>query len=259
MAGWIKIYQSIQEHWIWQDPLKLKWWLDMLMLAEWKDKKVTINMKLYVIKRGQIMASVSFLRERWAYFDDEKKRRIPAPNTILKFLSLLEADGMIIRDMEKLPNRITLITICNYNDYQQVKLPEDNALNNTANNTANNTLNNTANNEIEEYIEYKEIKNIKEINQRKADAAFQKPNIEEIKAYIETKGYSVDAETFFNFYESKGWMIGKNKMKNWHAAIATWHKSEKRQSYGISKQGYEDRHRNLEITATGEKDYSTSF
>jgi len=35
----------------------------------------------------------------------------------------------------------------------------------------------------------------------------------------------VDPETFFEFYQSKGWMIGKNRMKNWHAAIHTWEKS----------------------------------
>ena len=34
----------------------------------------------------------------------------------------------------------------------------------------------------------------------------------------------MDAEKFFDFYESKGWMIGKNKMKNWKAALRTWEK-----------------------------------
>ena len=55
--------------------------------------------------------------------------------------------------------------------------------------------------------------------------SFEKPTVEMIKTYIEEVGYQdVDAETFYNFYESKGWYIGKNKMKNWKCAIATWHK-----------------------------------
>ena len=33
MGGWIKIYQTIREHWIWERPRYLKWWLDLLMLA----------------------------------------------------------------------------------------------------------------------------------------------------------------------------------------------------------------------------------
>lgn len=60
----------------------------------------------------------------------------------------------------------------------------------------------------------------------KKNFRFSPPTLEEVKAYIQEKGYSVDADRWFNFYESKGWMIGKNKMKNWHAAITTWEKSE---------------------------------
>ena len=41
------------------------------------------------------------------------------------------------------------------------------------------------------------------------------------------KGYNVDAEQFFNFYESKGWVVGKSPMKNWRAAVSTWNKREK--------------------------------
>lgn len=51
---------------------------------------------------------------------------------------------------------------------------------------------------------------------------FIKPTIEEIKSYCLEKGISLDAEKFYYYYESKGWMIGKNKMKSWKAAIMTW-------------------------------------
>ena len=53
---------------------------------------------------------------------------------------------------------------------------------------------------------------------------FVKPSIEEIRQYCQEKGVNVDAEQFFNFYESKGWVIGKSPMKNWRAAVATWAK-----------------------------------
>ncbi len=54
---------------------------------------------------------------------------------------------------------------------------------------------------------------------------FKPPTLNEVKAYIAEKGCNVDAGMFWNFYESKGWMIGKNKMKKWHSAVATWQKS----------------------------------
>ena len=54
---------------------------------------------------------------------------------------------------------------------------------------------------------------------------FVKPTIIDIKEYCKERKNNVDCETFFNFYESKDWLIGKNKMKNWKACIITWEKS----------------------------------
>jgi hypothetical protein len=55
---------------------------------------------------------------------------------------------------------------------------------------------------------------------------FKKPKLEEIKNYCILRKNNIDAEAFFSFYESKDWMIGKNKMKNWKQAIVTWEKRE---------------------------------
>ena len=62
---------------------------------------------------------------------------------------------------------------------------------------------------------------------KKGSSRFQKPTIEEIRQYCLEKGYNVDTEQFFNFYESKGWVVGKSPMKNWRAAVSTWNKREK--------------------------------
>lgn len=56
---------------------------------------------------------------------------------------------------------------------------------------------------------------------------FIKPTIAEIKDYCLERKNSVDAEKFFDFYESKGWLIGKNPMKDWKASIRTWERSNK--------------------------------
>lgn len=57
---------------------------------------------------------------------------------------------------------------------------------------------------------------------RRAREDFNPPTIEEIRDLIEERGYTITAETFFNFYTSKGWMVGKSKMKDWRAALAGW-------------------------------------
>ena len=66
----------------------------------------------------------------------------------------------------------------------------------------------------------------KRIEQKRVKGRFTPPTVKEIKDVIKEKGYHVNAETFFNFYESKGWMVGKNKMKNWTAALAQWNSRE---------------------------------
>lgn len=61
-----------------------------------------------------------------------------------------------------------------------------------------------------------------EKEKEKKDKRFTPPSVEEVNSYILEKGYDVDAEAFVNFYESKGWFVGKNKMKSWKAALVTW-------------------------------------
>lgn len=64
--------------------------------------------------------------------------------------------------------------------------------------------------------------NKKENIQRKT---FSKPTVEEVKAYCSERKNNVDAEKFCDFYESKGWKVGKEPMKDWKACVRTWEKS----------------------------------
>ena len=56
---------------------------------------------------------------------------------------------------------------------------------------------------------------------------FAPPTREEVAAYCAEKGYKVDADRFVDFYESKGWFVGKNKMKNWQAAVRNWARGDR--------------------------------
>jgi hypothetical protein len=55
---------------------------------------------------------------------------------------------------------------------------------------------------------------------------FKKPNLDQVSNYCIERKNNVDAEAFLDFYESKDWKIGKNKMKDWKAAIRTWERRE---------------------------------
>jgi uncharacterized protein YdaU (DUF1376 family) len=57
---------------------------------------------------------------------------------------------------------------------------------------------------------------------KKTQSVFTKPTIEEIKNYCLERKNNVDANKFFDFYESKGWKVGNSTMKNWQACVRTW-------------------------------------
>ena len=56
--------------------------------------------------------------------------------------------------------------------------------------------------------------------------AFTPPTLAEVQDYCRERGNKVDPQHFIDFYESKGWMVGKNKMKDWKASVRTWERSE---------------------------------
>lgn len=61
----------------------------------------------------------------------------------------------------------------------------------------------------------------------KHSARFVPPTFDEVNAYCVERQNGIDAQAFIDFYESKGWMIGKDKMKSWKAAVRTWENRRK--------------------------------
>lgn len=64
---------------------------------------------------------------------------------------------------------------------------------------------------------------------------FVPPTVEEVRAYCHERGNGVDPQRFVDYYSSNGWMVGKNKMKDWKAAVRTWEQREKPQAQGKAK------------------------
>lgn len=56
---------------------------------------------------------------------------------------------------------------------------------------------------------------------------FSPPSAEEVSAYCRERGNSINAQTFVDFYASKGWKVGNSPMKDWKAAVRTWERREK--------------------------------
>lgn len=64
----------------------------------------------------------------------------------------------------------------------------------------------------------------------KSEKLFKKPTLEEIEKYCLERNNQIEPSVFFDFYQSKGWMIGKNQMKDWKACIRTWEKPKTKDS-----------------------------
>ena len=106
-GGWIKLNRNIQDSFIWNfdKPQYGLAWVDMLMLANYKDKQILFNGKLQTIKRGSFVTSTVKLAERW-----HMNRR-----TVKAFLDVLKSDGMITYECTR---HCTTISIVNYLKYQ---------------------------------------------------------------------------------------------------------------------------------------------
>lgn len=66
----------------------------------------------------------------------------------------------------------------------------------------------------------------------KKQSRFIPPTIEEIKAYCREMNYGINAERFIDYYKANGWMVGKNKMKDWKATVRNWARREKQDVSG---------------------------
>ena len=85
------------------------------------------------------------------------------------------------------------------------------------------------------------------ISNRAKSTRFVPPTLDQVREYCKERGNNVDAERFIDFYESKGWMVGKNKMKDWKACVRTWEKSSSQnKSDIIETKNVDDKLKDLE-------------
>jgi hypothetical protein len=153
------------------------------------------------IKRGSLFTSISDIREGLKWFVGYRKEMYSKSKCEMS-MNWLRKRGMITTMKT---TRGMIITICNYDTYQN---PENYENNNDK------CTKPTRNQQTHDTI-HKNDKELKEINNIP-------PSLNFVKNYCLERKNNVDAEKWYNFYEAKGWMIGKNKMKDWKAAVRTW-------------------------------------
>jgi len=208
--GWISLYRSIKDHWVWSDPVKLKWWLLVLFEVNHSDNKVAIGYKVVECKRGQSLKS---LRTWASEFGCGTK-------AATRFFDMLESDGMITREtIGKGKHSTTLLTVCNYDTYQSKKESEE-------------TLDTT---QGKHKGDTKETQGKRKRHTNNNDNNANNGNNEnkQIPAYEDFKEYALDKCSELNFnvsenqinakyqsWKTNGWRNGNGKqIKNWKSTL----------------------------------------
>ncbi len=211
--NWIKLNRSITDHWLWSSGETFsrgQAFIDLLLMAAYADHPVMSQGKKIDLKRGSMVTSIRYLADRWRWSKDKT----------MHFLNDLEADGTIEKSSD---TKRTVLTIVNYDKYQGLVTSD------RTQNGRKTDADRTQNGQTKESKEGK--RNISNI--------FVPPTVEEVKAYCDEKGYSVDPGQFVDFYESKGWLVGKSKMKDWKASVRTWQRNHKT-GFGGKKNAFND-------------------
>lgn len=105
--GFVPIYRSIQDHWIWQTDRPFderSAWIDLLLMVNHKKDTIFVSGRLQTIKPGQKWTSYCQLAERWRW----------SRNRVKRFIKLLKSDGMVLTDET---TNGTLVTLINYEKF----------------------------------------------------------------------------------------------------------------------------------------------
>lgn len=192
---YIKLSRNILD-WEWYSDINTcRLFIHMLLKANWKEG----NFRGTTVPRGSFVSSIGKLAEEIQLTPDEVRTAIK---------HLIKTQELTKQSYSK----YTIFTIKNYAMYQNVP--------------SNSTGNSHSIPKLLPTIEEKKEGNIKE-DTKVSKKKFVPPTVEAVREYCEERNNGIDAQSFIDFYESKGWMIGKNKMKDWKAAVRTWERSDR--------------------------------
>jgi len=232
--GWIKLDRKLLDNKVWKGDVfsRGQAWVDLLLTAAFDEQKDFTGAHLTVVPRGCVRTSIRDLADRWGW---GKKK-------VCNFLSVLEEDHMVVRNGD---TKGTLLTIVNYDKFQLCGDTEGDT-----EETRRRHEGDTGRKKDREEAEKEEKKQKKNKGEEEKKESIQEgkeikniynppnkfpPSVQDVADYVREKGYKdVSPEYFVDFYESKGWMVGKNRMKDWKAAVRGWHSRNGKDGHGLA-------------------------
>jgi len=186
------------DHDLWTEKRKFsraEAFVDLIRSANFAPKRVLVGNAFIHLERGQQVASLRFLATRWGW----------GKNKVSAFLSLLESDQIIGQQQT---HGQTVLTLCNYDTYNTPSQGDGTEIGTPAG-------------------QERDSDGTKQKKVKKERSIFVRPTVADIQEYGKTLNPQFrDAQKFVDYYESNGWKVGRNSMKDWKATVRNWHRKE---------------------------------
>lgn len=219
--GWVKLHRSTLENpVVCKDAEHIAVWVYLLLKATHKEKEMIFSGEKITLKPGQLITGRKKISE-WSKVNESKVQRI---------LKSFENEHQI---EQQTANKNRLITVVNWDKYQSTEQQFEQQVNNNRTTT-------------EQQLNTNKKERNKECKKDIESRRFTPPTPQEVSEYCIEKGYSVDADKFVDFYTAKNWMIGKNKMKDWKAAVRNWNRRDKDENKKQTQQKPKNKFHNFE-------------
>ena len=195
--GFITLHRKILD-WEWYDDLNTtRLFIHCLLRANHKDN----NWRGILIQRGSFLTSINTLSKETKLSTSQIRTSIKKLKSTSEIASKSQA-------------QYSVITMLRYDQYQTNDKVNDKPVTSQSQTndkpvTTNNNDNNDNNN-----------------NKNKRVSRFTPPSLEDVKSYCIIRKNNIDPQKFIDFYETSGWMRGKNKIKDWKACVRTWEKNK---------------------------------
>jgi len=200
--GWIKLDRGIVKHWLFADANHLKIWVYLLASANYAPSRALVGGELVTVERGDVLASLSRIATDCGV----------SVKVVRTFLAHAEKDEMIsTKNRTKWGTRGAHLSICKYNDYQGQRAHDGHSRGTVG---AHQGQHHKKGRKKEETI----LGSIVSAPTEKA----RPESIEQVREYMASIGMPDRAEQWMAHYESNGWKVGRNAMKDWKAAVRTW-------------------------------------
>lgn len=189
--GWVCVHRKLMQSPIFQDSVAVHLWVHLMLSANHKEGQAIIGNDVITVPKGSLLTG----RKSLAKAINSNESKIERVLKVFEKLKQIEQQTF---------SKYRIISITKWDEYQGGEQQTN------SKRTASEQQVNTNNN----------VNNVN--NDKQRAKGFVPPTIQEVQNYIDEKGYQVDVSVFMNHYESNGWMVGKNKMKKWKAAITNW-------------------------------------